>query len=80
MVREAVIPDLPEARPAPVSDAKRLIAKIFDENRWDADEQRRYLKLKGYNAELDRLTPEGVRAVIAAMEGSRMVIFRKDEG
>jgi hypothetical protein len=68
--------DLPETRPATVSEARELIGKIFAENRWDAYERRRYLKAKGYNAELYQLTPEGVRAVIAAMEQSRMVIFR----
>lgn len=75
--RNAVIPDLPEPRPATIPQARELIARIFDENRWDADERRRYLKLKGYNAELAALTPEGVRCVIAAMESSRMVIFTK---
>ena len=68
--------DIPETRPRTIADARGLITRIFAENNWDADAQRRYLKIHGYDMDLGSLMPEGVRSIVRAMESSRMVNFK----
>lgn len=77
MRKSAVIPDLPAARPKTIEAARGLIARIFAENEWSADECRRYLKMHGYDVELEDLSSTGVRDITAAMERSRMICFAK---
>jgi hypothetical protein len=75
MRKSAVIPDIPATRPRTIAAAKGLIARIFEENNWDASECRRYLKMHGHDTDLETLSPDGVREITAAMETSRMINF-----
>lgn len=76
MSKLAIIPDLKAARPATIAAARGLIARIFTENRWSEDEQRRYLKMLGYDCDLKTLSVEGVRSVVSDLENARMVVFK----
>lgn len=76
MSKPAVIPDLKGTRPETIAAARGLIARIFAENRWSKGEQRRYLKMLGYNADVETLSAEGVRDVVSDLENARMVVFR----
>lgn len=76
MSKPAIIPDLKATRPETIADARGLIARIFAENRWSEGEQRRYLKMLGYDADVETLSAEGVRDVVSDLENARMVVFR----
>ena len=60
----------------PAVPVGQIFARIFKENGWDTVDQRRYLKMHGYDTDLGSLMPEGVRSVVQAMESSRMVNFK----
>lgn len=79
MSKPAIIPDLKATRPETIAAARGLIARIFAENRWSEDEQRRYLKMLGYDCGLETLSVEGVRDVVSDLENARMVVFREDK-
>ena len=63
-------------RPETLGEARQLIQKTFDRQRWDERSQRFYLNNLGLQprpvAELDL---DACRLVLARMERSRMIIF-----
>lgn len=77
MIKGDVIPDLPATRPQTIAAARGLIGRVFEENGWDAGEQRRFICSVGYDADLVYLSAAGVRDVLARMESSKMILFRK---
>lgn len=76
MSKPVIIPDLKATRPVTIAAARGLIARIFAENRWTADEQRRYLRMLGYDCDLETLSVEDVRDVVSDLENARMVVFK----
>lgn len=65
-------PDPRVARPKTLSAALLIVEQTFREQGWNDDERRRYVEMH----DGDLTTVEGVRAVLAAMEESRMVIYK----
>lgn len=63
-------------RPKSIGDAMKMIAGVFERNRWDVEAQSRYFKLKGIDAErIEGLTADEVRTLLAAMERSHLILF-----
>lgn len=65
-------------RPKSIGDARALITEVFERNKWDERDIRVYLEMKlGPQKAFESLTPDEVRIVLAAMEKSKMLIFRE---
>ena len=76
--KQPTIPDLPIERPKTRREARDQILQIYAENRWDADDRRRYEAGLGL-AEvplLDRPN-EDYKVILDAMERSRMIIYKQ---
>lgn len=65
-------------RPKTIGDAREIVRQVFERNKWDDDDRRRYFKMKSIDAErLDDLSGDELRVVIGDMEKAKMVLFNE---
>lgn len=62
--------------PRSLGEAKTIIADTFAFNKWNDAEQRRYLKMRGFDKDLNELNLYETRAIISDLARLGMVLFK----
>ncbi len=72
--KQIITPDVRTPYPKTIKEAIEIIESVFKANKYDAGEQKRFLKIIGVKTQTE---PDEVRKIIAEFDRSRMELFSK---
>ncbi len=66
-------------RPKTQGEARKYIVQIFDKNRWDERDRRKYMEMHDVEPKnVEDLSADEIRLLLKSMEDAQMILFRED--